>query len=169
VADNRVDTSTVRSWLAARQRGGRPATIVATLELLGRLLRFLDRHRLRFRLPAGSTLMTIEPLREAAEAPRTQWPSVAEHLGLAPPDTRRLVIVPTLTTPLPVKPRSDGSLILMAPGHWLRCRLSRGENPFASKAHRVVIMDLATTQLPACQEIDLEPVARGDRGLVLQS
>jgi len=167
-AERRIDTSAVRSWLAARQRSGHPATIVATVELVGRLLRFLERRRLRFRLPAGSQLITIESSTETVEAPPTPSPSMVERLGLEPADTRRLIIVSTLTTPLLTRRGSDSTPILVAPGHWVRYRLIRGTSGPEDEVDRLAIMDLATTRLPCCQEIELRAVTGDEGGLVLQ-
>ena len=51
-----VDFRTLRSWLAARQREGRPAVVLSTSLALVDALDALDRFGLRFRLPPGSIL-----------------------------------------------------------------------------------------------------------------
>lgn len=51
-----VEAGPVRSWLAARQRGGRPALILATALSLHQCLDSIDRLGLRFRLPAGTAI-----------------------------------------------------------------------------------------------------------------
>ena len=51
-----VDAPALRSWLAARQRSGEPALVLATALSLHQALQALDRLGLRFRLPLGSVI-----------------------------------------------------------------------------------------------------------------
>jgi hypothetical protein len=162
-ASGKIDTLAVRSWLAARQRGGKPATIVATAEMSGRLSRFIERRRLVFRLPTGSRLFVIGTL-NAQKGGSTEPPHLVDLLGLMPESTWHIVIAPTLTTPLKIALVHREIRTLVAPPHWVRYRLAE---------HRLVIMDLATTRFPACQEIGLKATpaesSNPSGGLIVQA
>jgi hypothetical protein len=160
VTDDKVDNLSVRSWLAGRQRGGQPAALVVSGPLIGRLANFLERRRLIFRLPSGSQLITVDS--SAAHMKTSETTSLVDRLGLPAGAVRHIVTLPSLTTPLQIVPGHETSeLHLAPPPHWARYRLDSDE---------LAMIDLATTELPACQLTGLRATRVGDDGesLVLQ-
>ncbi len=102
-----TDLVALRSWLGSRQRDGRPLEFVATSAGLARALAFLERRRLRFRLPAESRLWLLvagRPRLNQDPADESDWwPAAQERLGLAPERIRRLLY------------RSEGSALVERP------------------------------------------------------
>ncbi len=79
-----ADARTARSWIGARQRGGRPALLLATAFALADLLDGLEKMGLRFRLPAGSAVMVTggyKGLRREVDG-ATLAARLGEYLGL---------------------------------------------------------------------------------------
>jgi hypothetical protein len=153
--DGRLDSLRVRSWLGARQRGARPALIVTTNALCERLILDLQRKRLRFRLPVGSglyRLCSLEELRDG-EAPRPA--DVTSAIGVPPERQAFLVEVPSLASMIEVRMDSAGAFRLASPAPWIRYRLldDATADPRPGAA-RLAIFDLATTRLPALQDIE---------------
>ena len=83
---SRVDTRTVRSWLGARQRDGRPGLLLTTGLALAQLLEGLAKFGLRFRLPSGSALFETGGTKGyAQEVSRADLLARAEEfLGIPP-------------------------------------------------------------------------------------
>lgn len=150
---DRVDSLAVRSWLAARQRAGTPATVIASMPLAERLAAFLERRRLIFRLPSGSRLILLG----GADALEDRVPTaLAASLGLTAGACSFLVALPSLTTPLRFTTDGDGRRVLQNSGHWIRYREDAG---------RLVVTDLATTRQPALQLTELAVAPNGDSAI----
>jgi hypothetical protein len=81
-----IDFAAARSWLSARQRGGRPVLLLATSFALAQLLETLERRGLRFRLPAGSVLFDTGGFKgKHREVARSELLEAAgDRLGILP-------------------------------------------------------------------------------------
>lgn len=81
-----VDFGAARSWLSARQRGGRPVLLLATSFALAQLLETLERRGLCFRLPPGSVLFDTGGFKgRHREVTRSELLEAAfDRLGLPP-------------------------------------------------------------------------------------
>jgi hypothetical protein len=79
-----VEIGTCRSWLGARQRGGKPVLLLATAFALADLVAFLERSNLHFRLPAGSAIFETGGFKGRTKeiAPEELRTKIATWLGL---------------------------------------------------------------------------------------
>jgi hypothetical protein len=150
--------SEVRSWLAARQRDQRPTLLATTPERLVQLVDYLERRRLRFRLPAATRV--IELSRDTsgpAFAPRPGDAELATLLGLAPENRVRYVNWPSLASLFRLELHSTHGPIAVPPP-WTRIRVvdtgSLKELP-AEQPGDLAVFDLATQALPAQQLLGL--------------
>ncbi len=104
--DGRVDVGAARSWLAARQRDGRPAVLVATAAAADRILSTLERQDLLFQLAYGSrAIVTTAAPDDPSEAELAK--RFAARLSLAP--DRVLLRQGWPGVPTPVFPPAAGA------------------------------------------------------------
>ncbi len=140
-----------RSWLAARQRAGRPGLMVCTTGALAELVDYLERRRLRFRLPPGSVASaTGEP------PPGLPWPEVraaaGERLSLPAERLVRGYAPAGVASRFDTATISGGDPDLFLAPHWTRVRVleaATGRELPDGEAGRLAILDLATVASPA--------------------
>jgi hypothetical protein len=120
-----VEPAAARSWLAARQREGRPALLLATSLALADLLEALDRYDLRFRMPAGSTLFDTGGTKgRRREVTRAELLArVEDRLGIPPPAVVREYGMTELTSQCYTRVLAGGDPEIFFPPHWVRVRI----------------------------------------------
>jgi hypothetical protein len=165
--DNRLEGSEerglkgaqVRSWLAARQRDQRPTLVATTPGRLLQLVDYLEKRRLRFRLPAATRVIELshDTSGPAFEAPRPGDAELATLLGLAPENRVRYINWPVLASPFWLESHAVHGPIAVPPP-WARIRVvdpaSLEELP-AGEPGNLAVFDLATQTLPAQQLLGL--------------
>jgi hypothetical protein len=143
-----VEIGVCRSWLAARQREGRPVLVLATAFALADLVARLARMNLHFRLPAGSALFetggfkgrTRELAREELLAGVVSW------LGIPAAAVVSEYGMTELTSHAYTRVLAGGDPLLFVPPPWLRVRalepLTLAELP-AGETGLLAFFDLA--------------------------
>ena len=119
-----VEIGVCRSWLAARQREGRPVLVLATAFALADLVERLERMNLHFRLPTGSALFetggckgrTREMTRDELLARVVTW------LGIPPESAVSEYGMTELTSHAYTRRLAGGDPGLFVPPPWLRVR-----------------------------------------------
>jgi hypothetical protein len=155
----RLKGAQVRSWLAARQRDQRPTLVSTTPERLLQLVDYLEKRRLRFRLPPATRVVELsrDTSGSAFEASRPGEAELATLLGLAPEARVRYVSWPSLASPFRLESHAAHGLIAVPPP-WARIRVvdptSLEELP-AGQPGDLAVVDLATQALPAQQLLGL--------------
>lgn len=146
VESGRIDVTAARSWLAGRQRDGRPALIVSDDESLGRLLGMLERQDLRFRLASGSRVIVLEPLESAAVSVGVARipPDRVGRLGLDAGGLVRQFRWAGVPTPCYGSAEEDGRWRI-APPHWVGLS---AVDPAATAAGEIAALDLTRATLP---------------------
>jgi hypothetical protein len=135
----RVDVTAARSWLAGRQRDGRPAVVVATDAAWERLLGALARQDLRFRLGFGSRAVLLAQ----GPSPAGTMPG-ADRLGLDSSAVFRELRWPGVASPCYTRAGR------VEPLHWVGLVASAG---------RLAVLDLVGSPLRVAT-----PVAAVDDG-----
>lgn len=143
-----VDTRQARSFLAARQRDGRPLLILSTAFALVQLLEALESLDLRFRLPAGSRIFETGGFKgRRRELERSELLlRVAERLSLPPAAVVREYGMTELTSQFYTDALAGGDPDLFLPPPWVRVRAL---DPFtleelaAGRTGLICILDLA--------------------------
>jgi hypothetical protein len=124
-----VDVTRARSWLAARQREGRPALVLATSFALAQLLEALEKRFLHFRLAPGSVVFDTGGYkgrhRELGRAEQLQ--RVETWLGVPPEQVVREYGMTELTSQCYTGNLSGGDPELFVAPHWLRWRVLHPE------------------------------------------
>lgn len=146
--DRGVDIRRARSFLAARQRDGRPLLILSTAFSLVQLLEALERSNLRFRLPTGSRIFETGGYKgRTRELQRSELLlRLEERLGLP----RSLVVreygMTELTSQLYTDALEGGDPDLFVPPPWVRVRAldpATLEELPAGQRGLICILDLA--------------------------
>lgn len=143
-----VDGRAARTWLAGRQRAGRPGVVLATAFALADLLDFLERLDLRFRLPAGSTVFETGGYKgRRRELARAELVARVDHrLGVPGSQMVREYGMTELTSQIYTRALAGGDPDLFVPPPWVRARvldpLSLDEAP-AGEPGLLAIFDLA--------------------------
>lgn len=121
---NHLDGRGARSFLSARQRDGRPTILLSTTLALDALISFLERQRLRFRLPAGSVLWETGGAKgRARDIDRVGLLERAEVLLGVPPDRHvEEYGMAELTSQAYTRTLSGGAPGVFHFPHWVRVR-----------------------------------------------
>lgn len=120
-----VEVGRARSFLAARQRDGRPTLVLATAFALSELLQALERRRLRFRLPAGSLVFETGGYKGRTRelAGEELLARLAERLDIAAEAVVREYGMTELTSQFYTRVLAGGDPALFVPSHWTRVRI----------------------------------------------
>jgi hypothetical protein len=120
-----VEIVPARSWAGARQRSGRPALVLATSLALAQWLDALERHDLRFRLPAGSAVFETGGYKGRAEevSPARERLRLEERLGVPAGAVVREYGMTELTSQCYTRALAGGDPDLFFAPHWVRVRL----------------------------------------------
>lgn len=120
-----VDMRSLRSWLGARQRDGRPAVLLATALALLQALDGLERLGLRFRLPPGSLLFETGGYkgREISSSPAEIERRVEAALAVPAGRIVREYGMTELTSQLYTDTLAGQPNDLYRPPHWCRVRI----------------------------------------------
>jgi len=143
-----VTTKIARSWLAGRQRDGRPALILATAFALAQLLEALERIDLRFRMPAGSRIFETGGFKgRRRELGRGDLLArIAERLAIAPRHVVREYGMTELTSHFYTRALDGGDPDLFVPPPWTRVRILSPETLAEAPAGSpglIAVLDLA--------------------------
>lgn len=143
-----VQAQVARSWLAARQRDGRAALILATVFALLQLLDSLENLDLRFRLPAGSRVLETGGFKgRTREVTRSELlERLKERLGVPPTHVVREYGMTELTSQCYTRVLSGGDPDLFVPPHWMRVRIvdpASFEEVDAGTPGLIALLDLA--------------------------
>jgi hypothetical protein len=124
-----VDVTRARSWLAARQREGRPALVFATSFALAQLLEALERRFLHFRLAPGSVVFDTGGYKgRHQEIGREELlQRIETWLGVPPEQVVREYGMTELTSQCYTTNLLGGDPELFVPPHWLRWRVLHPE------------------------------------------
>jgi hypothetical protein len=119
-----VEIGTCRSWLAGRQREGRPVLVLASAFALADLLGFLERSNLHFRLPAGSVVFETGGFKGRTRTlARAQLvAAVATWLGVGPGRVVSEYGMTELTSQAYTATLAGGDPELFVPAPWMRVR-----------------------------------------------
>ncbi len=131
----KLDTRALRSWLGERQRDRRPVRLIGSAAGYERLLEFLDRRGLKFRLPPGSVAHRL--IASQATGSTLGAASLNDRLGLSP-EACPLILCQSGATPFLENPGGSGRFRLP---HWVRA--------VAYGADRPTLLDLASLDAPA--------------------
>jgi hypothetical protein len=117
-----VDGRALRTWLAARQRDGRPALLLTTAFALIDALESLERLGLRFRLPPGSVLFETGGYKGRSRqlAPEELEREVDAWLGIPADRIVREYGMTELTSQLYTRSLLGGPTSLYVPPAWVR-------------------------------------------------
>jgi Acyl-protein synthetase, LuxE len=143
-----VETTKARSWLAARQRQGRPVLILSTAFALLDLLDGLARVDLRFRLAPGSAIFETGGFKgRTREITRPHLLAlVSDRLGVPSERVVREYGMTELTSQCYTRALAGGDPELFVPPHWMRVRaldpVTLAEQP-AGAVGVLAILDLA--------------------------
>jgi hypothetical protein len=143
-----VEVVPARSWAAARQRGGRPALVLATSLALSQWLDALERQDLRFRLPAGSAVFETGGFKgRAGEVSRArQLERLEERLGVPAAAAVREYGMTELTSQCYTRALLGGDPDLFVAPHWVRVRVldpATLEEAAPGAAGLIAVFDLA--------------------------
>ena len=143
-----VDGRALRSWLAARQRDGRPALVLATAFSLVEAIESLERLGLRFRLPVGSLLFETGGYKGRGRelTPVELEGRLADALGIPPKRIVREYGMTELTSQLYTPTLTGGPTYLYQTPHWVRTRCLDPETMAEAEPGAiglVTILDLA--------------------------
>jgi hypothetical protein len=147
-ASRGVDARQARSFLASRQRDGRPLLILSTAFALLQLLEALEMLNLRFRLPAGSRIFETGGFKGRTRVlERSELLSrITERLGLPHAAVVREYGMTELTSQFYTDTLAEGDPDLFVPPPWVRVRAL---DPFtleelaAGRTGLICILDLA--------------------------
>ncbi|HEV8631209.1 MAG TPA: hypothetical protein VGV61_12905 [Thermoanaerobaculia bacterium] len=143
-----VDVTRARSWLAARQREGRPALVFATSLALAQLLEALARRFLHFRLAPGSVVFDTggSKGRQQEIARADLLARLETWLGVPPEQVVREYGMSELSSQCYTGTLLGDDPDLFHPPHWVRVRVlhpeTLAEQP-AGEAGLLAIFDLA--------------------------
>lgn len=162
-----VDGRTLRSWVAARQRDGRPALILATAFALADALDALDRMGLRFRLPGGSAVMETGGFKgHRREEPREDLHQRLEQvLGVPAVQVLGEYGMTELTSQLYTANLVGGAADLYTAPHWVRVRVvdpETLEEQEDGEEGLVAVLDLAN--LSSALHVLTEDLGRMEEG-----
>ena len=120
-----VDVTRARSWLAARQREGRPALVLATSFALAQLLEALEKRFLHFRLAPGSVVFDTGGYKgRAQELSREDLlQRVETWLGVPPEQVVSEYGMTELTSQCYTANLTGGAPDVFTAPHWLRWRV----------------------------------------------
>jgi hypothetical protein len=143
-----VEMVPARSWAAARQRGGRPALVLATSLALSQWLDALERQDLRFRLPAGSAVFETGGFKgRAGEVSQArQLERLEERLGVPAAAVVREYGMTELTSQCYTRALLGGDPDLFVAPHWVRVRVldpATLEEAAPGAAGLIAVFDLA--------------------------
>jgi hypothetical protein len=143
-----VEMVPARSWASARQRGGRPALVLATSLALSQWLDALERQDLRFRLPAGSAVFETGGFKgRAGEVSRArQLERLEERLGVPAAAVVREYGMTELTSQCYTRALLGGDPELFVAPHWVRVRVldpATLEEAALGAAGLIAVFDLA--------------------------
>jgi hypothetical protein len=124
-----VDVTRARSWLAARQREGRPALVLATSFALAQLLEALEKRFLHFRLAPGSVVFDTGGYKGRHEelSRETLLAKVETWLGVPPEQVVREYGMTELTSQCYTGNLTGGDGETFLAPHWLRPRVLHPE------------------------------------------
>jgi hypothetical protein len=143
-----VEGGKARSWLSARQREGQPVLLLATSFALADLLDFLGRIDLKFRLPAGSTVMETGGFKGRAKSlsPDELHARLEQQLGIPPEAVVGEYGMTELTSQAYTRPLQGDESGLFHPPPWMKVRaldpLTLEERP-PGREGLLAIFDLA--------------------------
>jgi hypothetical protein len=125
IGDRGIQAKVVRSWLAARQREGRPVVVLATALALAGMLDALERLDLRFRLPAASRLFETGGFKgRRVETTRPELLArAADRLGLPAGQIVREYGMTELTSHFYTAVLAEGDPDLFVAPPWVRVRV----------------------------------------------
>ena len=120
-----VDVPRARTWLAARQRDGRPFLLLATALALDRCLEGLERLDLRFRAPYGSAVFLTGGFktRHAELTLDDLLRRLEERTGVAPAGVVEEYGMTELTSQAYTRTLTGGAAGVFACPHWMRVRV----------------------------------------------
>ena len=124
-----VDVTRARSWLAARQREGRPAMVLATSFALAQLLEAQERRFLHFRLAPGSVVFDTGGYKgRHQELTRDELlQRIETWLGVPPEQVVREYGMTELTSQAYTYNLGGGDPEVFLTPHWLRARVLHPE------------------------------------------
>ncbi|HEX4965940.1 MAG TPA: hypothetical protein VF173_34340 [Thermoanaerobaculia bacterium] len=143
-----VEAVKARSWVAARQREGRPVLILATAFALVQWLEALEKVDLRFRLPPGTAIFETGGFKgRTAEVSRHDLLArVQSWLGVPPEAVVREYGMTELTSQCYTRALLGEDLDLFVAPHWVRVRILDPETLAAAPPGSpglVAVFDLA--------------------------
>ena len=143
-----LDARAARSWVAARQRDGRPALVLATALALDGWLGSLERQELRFRLPAGSAVFETGGFKGREREVNRDDLAARLHDRLAVGADRVVSEygMTELTSQLYTETLTGGDPGLFVAPHWVRVRVLDPETLAEALAGRpglIAVFDLA--------------------------
>ena len=162
-----LDLLRARSWLAARQRDGRPYLVLATALALDQCLRGLERLDLRFRAPAASALFVTGGFktRRAELTLDDLLARLAERLGLPAQAVVQEYGMTELTSQAYTRSLAGGPTDVFVCPHWMRARVldpATLEEAPAGAEGLLALLDLAN--VGSVLHLLTEDLARGADG-----